>query len=177
VSEYEIARRLVNGEWVTGAVLEDSGGGGAALLLVAPVTLDDEQIKALPTTPPEIVESPGPGFAIMPLALVLVKTYAALYTNVSSTGSYMVLSDEGDNSEMGGYFVDNKLPIGINGAPITYHTGLPGDVPSGTIVPEALTEDSAIYLYVDNSGDGDFTGGDPSNTMKVVLYHMIVPLA
>lgn len=157
-----------------------AGGGGAGLLQVASVTLNDATYKALPTNAPEIVPAPGAGFAIMPMGLAISHPAIVAYTNVSTSGGYMVMSDPTDNvAEYGGYFVNNDLSIVLAGpgAVIAYHQGLPADPSGGAIPPEYLVEDSAVHLHVDNAGQGDFTGGNAANTLKITVYYVVLDVS
>src|SRR5690242_19531048 len=79
------------------------GGGGSSVVQTATKTLTDAQIKALPTTPIELVAAPGSGKVIWWSMIVLRATIAGSYTNigdrcslgVESTPSILIANDAG----------------------------------------------------------------------------------
>lgn len=68
----EIARRFINGEWKT-SPLDEDGGGGSQPVQVAKVNVDSAALLA--GTGTEIVATPGPGFALVPLAALIVSHF------------------------------------------------------------------------------------------------------
>lgn len=144
-----------------------AGGGAGGGLLSATVTLTDAQIKALPTTPVQVLAAPGAGkyYKIFG-AQIITDTSAAAYTNVSASGLITVqLSDSNQNFSCNNGILEEQDVFYGDLAPDT----------SLNVSPLSNTENNAINISSVNSG-GDYTGGNAANTLEVVVYYIIVDL-
>src|SRR5688572_11854111 len=71
-------------------------GGSEGVLLLSTVELTNAQIKALPTTPVNIVDRPGAGKLIQPLQVIMwLNTAGGAYTNLA-TEAYLTPTYEDD---------------------------------------------------------------------------------
>lgn len=148
---------------------------GYALLQKATVELTDAQIKALPTTPVQVVGAPGSGKAIVLISAVLSTVIAVDYTNFDGTFSVLRLNyGSGDAS--------------INAVAEELLTG----VGAGSVVvlgSQAYTDGSTIFASSNGPGDnlaltivaangnpsaGNFTGGNAANTLTVTVFYTTV---
>lgn len=167
-------------------------------LLVASIELTDAQIKALPTTPVEIVAAPGAGLMLLPLVAVFVCDAAAgAYTNFNVYSSadpfassvYLAwdalinFNDATGPAPLAGGFMAGaqKTVTFLTGLGSALLTGAGADVSGilgvGTGSPTTLGyENAALSVVGQNNAKGDFTGGDPANSLRVVAYYVVVPL-
>jgi hypothetical protein len=75
------------------------------------ITLTDADIKALPTTPFELVPNPGANKVIVPKDYFLIMKAAASYTNISPTTPFLAIRFTGTANEASGYLGDdNTIP-------------------------------------------------------------------
>lgn len=136
---------------------------GYALIKKATVTLTDAQIKALPTTPVQIVAAPGADkVAVVQACLLSVNTMGGAYTNFASGVMTCVMG--------GSNVVDNVSSDTLldSEQEIVWH------LPAQEWGAEAA---NAINQSIQLSGSdvaGDFTGGDPANTLTVTVFYTIV---
>lgn len=158
----------------------------AATLRLATVTIQHPDILTLPTTPVELIPAPGGGKRIIPIQWDLWADFTAgAYTNIGLPYSYL-------NSRLGGieyssYMADdptafiNEFEAFFNTASLTHAvltTWNPVDLSWGPLVyPEnaaAVLLNGALDLFVENSGAGNFTGGNVANTLKVRVLFFVV---
>lgn len=143
------------------------------------VVLTDAQIKALPSTGAELIAAQGAGKIIMPLnVIVILDAQNGTYTNVDSAAALYLAYANLSGSDLW-YLPETHL--GINwalgdgyGYPLQTWT-LP-TTPNGYYVYTADLDNQPLVLAAKNNGLGDFTDGDPSNTMTVIVYYVIVDL-
>jgi hypothetical protein len=154
--------------------------------------LTDAQIKALPTTPIDILQAPGAGKEIYPLFAIANFKCAVPYTNVV------------DSLGILGFFLQtfNIIPYGNTETFLTSGaTGrifltkkavgwvgsekevLDGNADVGNDKAlNVLGENTGLSLYIDNyTADyeddmGNFTGGDAANTIEITVVYSIVDL-
>lgn len=155
----------------------------------ASITLTDAQIKALPTTPVEVVPAKA-GFILLPLMAVLENNNIAAYTNVNATFSFlsivygndavepMTILTQSDgqggvreaNVNLGSFLGTDPLRVILT----TYGGGIVSAPQNMTIVAStypAADFESALNIYAYNMGSGNFTGGNAANTMKITLVY------
>lgn len=165
---------------------------GDDIMLVQTVTLTNDQIKALPTTPIEIVAAPGAGKYIFPMACIIETDFShGILDNVSSglsidLGSSDIVLTFGDNVVNACRAVPIALLNGIGNLknvsvcePVqpTYPR-VPAETDTWANVfgyPENdfdQIENLALKLSADNA-DGNFTGGHASNSLLVRVYYVI----
>ena len=147
------------------------------------VTLTDAQIKALPTTAIEIIPAPAAGTFIAPLAAWAYLNWAADYTNlVDAENSRVALGYAGTLISVLSPWNESELfNLLADGASHTAFTGLQGTMRDAHIYTQGAGQfqdepgvlGAALEVYGVNSG-GDFTGGDPANTLKITVWYGIV---
>lgn len=167
---------------------------GDDMLLHRRVNLTDAQIKALPSTPLELIPAPGAGYL---LRLVMACAHSDFshtdYTNINVdsyinfaydiAGSYPSLSNflVNDNglgiTELTKFLTRDftYLPYGSWGLqpdPDTNFWGImPGRLQEATL---NLLTNKAIVLHAENNGQGDYTGGHADNKLAVDIFYVII---
>ena len=170
----------------SGALTNDGAGalswaaGGAGLLLSATVTLTDAQIKALPTTPIQILASPGAGKIAWLLFSIASSTLVASYTNVHAAGVMnfsvgadiaYIPNDAGESlTRLSDLLASSKTQIAFPYLEISPNWG-----PIQTL-PDQSSADEAIFVEIDNGGSGNLTGGNAANTLKTMVFYVVVTL-
>jgi len=147
----------------------DSPGGSS--YLSSTVTLTDAQIKALPTTPVELVAAPGVGKIIS-----VLKTWYKLDT---SGGEY-TNSDGNEILEIKSPNTDPEFQFLSFGTNVSNPPNIVCE--RGSIWQ--LQELSEDFVDVENkplnissaNTAGNYTGGNAANTLKVTVYYVIVGL-
>lgn len=161
-------------------------------ICLAEKILTDAQIKALPTTPVEIVAAPGVGHAILPItSFWIIDASEGAYTNISTDGAYLTLAYTG-GVELCAYIAnDSSLSVQdfenfffsatkqiwtlTQGQGFLAFWG-PG---TGTGFSQAAgnnatgVENKALNIR-GASGGGNLTGGNAANTLKVALLYTII---
>lgn len=154
-----------------------------------PRELTDADIKALPTTPFVLVE-PTETLNYSGLPTQLQVPLFVIVRVVNSTGDYTNINAlcltninlGSDNSltfspPMGGSEIFNDLGF----ATFFSQPARTGDASGDPILPffNTLTDallDNAIVLAVNNQGDGNFTGGNAANRIRVTVLYTIIDL-
>lgn len=160
-------------------------------------TLNNVQIIALPTTPivivppTEVLEYSGtPTQVPFPtLSFFSVNTLAGLYTNVDAGGKFVFQMGSDQSADL--LSVDH----GYLGNPLTnaevrmfraQTTASLVSLPAAPADPHAHPfdgisiklsdnlEDNALVLWFNNNGDGVFTGGHASNSLKLTMFYTII---
>jgi len=143
------------------------GGGGGSSYLVASVELTDAQIKALPTTPIQLVAAQGAGKAIYILNANAVQKIVSngFYTNITAT-EFLLTTQSNDNSV---FIVDANALQEVTGT--WFCQGVVNSFSYSN-----LMDNQPVRILMDNSGGGNFTGGNAANTLKVTVYYVVVDL-
>jgi hypothetical protein len=171
-------------DWNDDHVIAD----GYTFLRKATVTLTDEQIRMLPTTPVEILPAPGVGKAIFPirgLGVMRWGTPDAAYTNISATDGYIFLKvgtlqsggvvTDGTITAMQD-FLGSDLQENFVDFPATsvYESTVYGPV-SGMHGALPALEDQPLMIEGWNDL-GPFEDGHADNTLTVTVYYVVVDL-
>lgn len=165
---------------------ETDAGENLALLEQRTVTLTDAQIKALPTTPVQIVAAPGDGRVLIFHSAVLVSNWsdANKYTNIAGSGVRELAVYYGAEFENASTKNPSVLNAFFFGVPATMARLKPYS-PSDTdlMVMSLVHVDAAesmynqpFNLYCYNGASGNFTGGDAANTLKVTVFYTVFDL-
>ncbi|HET9566213.1 MAG TPA: hypothetical protein VFP27_17355 [Mycobacterium sp.] len=147
------------------------------LLHQATVTLTDAQIKALPTTPVELIAAPGANRYLVPVVSKMQVTlnWVANYTNIAQdSGLNLILSDgaafswdvvfsEGGNEMLLAWGASITWQVNESEVLSTTGTGNNAD----TLLNGALT------LKIGPSAPSDLTGGHADNTLDVSLLYYV----
>jgi hypothetical protein len=156
------------------------GGGG---IRSTTVTLTDAQVKALPTTPVEIVPAPGSGRAILYVSgIILNDTSANEYTNIDAAAFIRCAIDNASASVV---VNGNALQLLLDDDDPHYAflpaadgvDAVSADV--GVVASDAygFTDDIdniPLSLLAGNGAAGDWTGGDAANWMRVTVFYAVV---
>lgn len=154
------------------------------------VVLTDAQIKALPSTSIVVVPAPGAGFYTVPIHCVIELNAPnnQHYTNVTdetlAQGASDIVVTWGDNwvnafravpmNYFGGFFSGKRVafcsPFTGVSVPTVAEDQLWAFVMGYTFNGQDRVENNALKVSADNSG-GNFTGGDPVNTMAVTVWY------
>lgn len=161
---------------------------GGTDVLSKTVVLTDAQIKALPSTSIEVVPAPGVGFYTVPIFCVIELKQQQFYTNVTDNSQAQGASDIvvtwGDNWVNAFRAVPMRFfSAFFNGNRVAFCDAFMG-VSDPTVVADQLwahvmsfpfngagdrVENNALKVSADNTGN--FTGGDPANTMAVTVWY------
>jgi hypothetical protein len=171
---------------------------GTTRCAVARVTLTDAQIKALPTTPIQLVAAPGSGYRIRLFGVTMrADTVAGAYTNLDATYAAIEVKYAGDGLWLVPAIVDDhsfspaleeltnflgtaadQVWDGDNSSIGVDSGGAAGalEYVIGRRIPVANVENKAIQISLDNNGSGALTGGNAANTLDVDVYYAVVAL-
>lgn len=153
-------------------------GGGDDIIVVhhQSITLTDAQIKALPTTPIELVDAPGAGVAVVALRFVQrTDAMAGAYSNVNAAALFNY-----SYGNTGNPFLD--LPAGgITANRLTDDAGIAFDMFNGWWQTVGNSWDD-VSDFVDqplrfdafNDSDGNFTGGHASNSLTLWVVYVLL---
>ena len=151
----------------------------AQMLHQATVTLTDAQIKALPTTPIEVVAAPGANKLLALIEAILLRKFAAgAYTNITDANLYLSDVDKsyiwtpataGANASTV-FGAADKFTILTPNAQGTSGGNLLATAYSGYALTEAVNK--AMYLATDVASD--FTGGHANNTLIVSVAYLVL---
>jgi hypothetical protein len=168
--------------WVTQSQVPEFG-----LIKSATVTLTDAQIKANTVTPVVIIPATETlnysGFpATVPKiisACVILDARAGAYTDISVNGGVLFLalgSDAGGPTISGSATIAGAAsiaPVGITAqAEKQMLNFIVGD---NVTLADDGTLDNGISIYMLN--DTPLSGGNPANTMKVIVYYIVVDVS
>lgn len=159
-----------------------ASSSGSSSYLVASVELTDAQIKALPTTPIEIVAAPGANKRILPImGLVYGDFSAGTYTaNADSSWEF--------NFTVPGLSASCVIPVQNylqSASKISIVFPFPAMQVTGNVTLTPLIESLGATSYLDNlslyfgdiyAGVSNYTGGNAANTLKVTVYYVVVDL-
>lgn len=158
----------------------------ASQIYRAAITLDNDQIKTLPTVPQAIVPATEvlnysglPNQLFLPVAFsVTVHISDGAYTNVDSAAKY-VLAIGSDWSING---MEADLATMAQLASTTPQIGIANSYNANTLDTKILAlhvsagglQDNALALVISNGALGNLTDGNAANTMDVSVFYIIV---
>lgn len=146
------------------------------------VVLTDAQVKSLPSSPVEIMPSPGVGKMILPVSVVVKFDNTANYTDIAPTATLGVVHyyygllaslSEGYNSGVTNLFANDADMFTVLNpqSAISSTMGMRADYN----YPEYFA-DQGLMLVLYNGFNGNLEGGDPANTLTITVYYVIVDL-
>lgn len=145
-----------------------NASGGSSLVLSETVTLTDAQIKALPTTPIQIVAAPGANKYIKYAGAVLVlDVTSGVYTNLNT--SAMNLLRTGQNPltvDFSGAYLEDDSNVWVYQDTSVNNDG----------IPVVLSELENLAIEISSQNTGNLTGGNAANTLKVTVYYVVVDI-
>lgn len=152
----------------------------------AVVTLTDAQIKALPSTPVQVIAAVT-GKILFPVAAFLRSKWTADYSNIHSQSQIQfrlggtdilnpLYQEQGSNVSA---LLAGGGPDGVNGWTAATSRSLPpGPVMGG--LAGAYDSDVAglpLSIQIENNGAGDLTGGNAANALTVVVAYLEISIA
>ena len=147
-------------------------------LLVATVTLTDAQVKALPTTPIEVLPAQGAGVLTLaadsgafPAVIALGATNVA-YTNVDANATWQFVNPQAGGGWAANYSAAQALTYGPSGGgtPVVTICSL-NTANGGSTAQNEGGEDQPVRLQLLNGALGNLTGGNAANTCQVWVYY------
>lgn len=176
-----------------------NAGGGATEVTVYQLktTLTDAQIKALPTTPVELVPAPGAGKTIMVQSVLFYRpTLVALYAGYVEYDQVCLAyaTHPSGNSAINTGFSHVVTDMTITDlrdllfqetydSPVFYDSPaqlfVDGYVPAKRLASSKTDIENKGIVYKLISGDGEpvnWTGGHASNTLEITVFYSIVDL-
>ena len=163
-------------------ISENGGSPGGSPYLVAEKILNNDEIKALPSNPIELIPAPGTGKSIKLIsAIALLNNSAGGYTGVTgaswqliATSTYAYLSGLINAADL--------LPDGIPyfaDFPVPYIEVGAGDF-AGAVLGSwdeiANIENMGVSIADDWNGVADYGGGNDANTLQVTICYIVVDL-
>jgi hypothetical protein len=172
-------------------------GRPAANISLAAKTLTDAQIKALPSTPISLISSPGAGYFISPIAVVLnMDATAGAYGNIDAAawlgvvynnaygfvgyvGNDVAITNPLIGSTAFTDFLTNGSKVSLNLAPFEVtediNQSAGGWGPMAVLQAMTSKENQPITIKVDNNGAGALTGGNSANTLAIKVLYVVLP--
>jgi len=171
------------------AMFPGLAGGSEVATYQIKTILTDDQIKALPITPVELVPAPGAGSILIYHKAVFNRPVSNVdYTGIGEDDGIDIKYDAGfsvsggfwndsnagvvqlttllTNADLYGQYITTQFPVGV----------LNNGYTDPTII--STTDASAVNKAIVLSGEGDssWTGGDADNSLEVTVFYSIVDL-
>lgn len=168
----------------------EPGGATEQTVLSRTVTLTDAQIKALPTTPVEVVPAPGAGKLLMPIFALFQMVSTTDYTNIDSTARLHV-DNEGDtsfltqllqsvNSQVSELLANSSAPDArmavLSMSQVAPASETAVSVTGTTAWWQSFVAEKRLEIAASNGSAGNFTGGNAANTLTVTVLYFVVDL-
>lgn len=149
-------------------------------LTLATATLTNAQILAAPTTPVQILPAPGAGKVIVPFQVVMYSTIVSPVTNIDGDCSMGLVYGLNWDTNSLDYMWENN-----DGTKVSDFLSASQFVFMTTVQKTALNFTNAVlpgvYQIINNGlyfnatngnfGAGNFTGGNPGNSIKVFVWY------
>lgn len=137
--------------------------------------LTNAQVKALPTTPIQVVAAPGSGLVLIPVACsVEARFQNGAYTNIDDSPRLQLKLDTSSRIEVSGYF----FPAASRWTTRQFGSISRGDMAQQAQKRLALDNDTyankSLKISMVNAALGALTAGHANNTMTVILWYYIV---
>lgn len=149
--------------------------------LTTTVTLTNAQIKTLPTTPVEIVAAPGMGKVLFPQSAFLYAYYAdpGGYDNVNASSK---IAWSGEPTDLAPAIAETRSDLLLqNGQDISTMLPFYFDITGGSPKPQGGFIDpiltGPLKILATNATDGNFTGGNADNTLRVTVVYRVIPVS
>lgn len=144
------------------------------------VQLTDAQIKALPTTPIQMLPAPGVGkmYAVV-IGVAALDVTAGTYSNIGVTSSLYIAAGAGSalsaayDENWDGALQDSSAIHIIHFAPMM---GAQAPAHSLWNADKPNYENLPLTIKSNNGASGNFTGGHAANTLRLTVYYVIVDL-
>jgi hypothetical protein len=167
---------------VIAAGATESAPGQATLPLAlrqTTVELTDTQIKALPTTPVEIVPTPGASAFLLFVSAIIGPLDGLPYDDLGVGGVFKVIYGVAGTEDASVDATSGSQQVIGDTTPAAFL-----EVPSrafyngAQIRPSASLTDQPLVLTFDNSGNGgaNLTGGDPGNLLPVTVFYAVAQI-
>jgi hypothetical protein len=165
---------------MTIAELPSNQKSGEILIKQKQLILTDAQIKALPSTPNIIIAAPGINKIILPISVVFITNIVSIYTNLNVNAAVQVSWNGSTSAGLTySYIKDSNAGMLSSTGPGFFPQvlGTVGDG-SGTNFPPAgdftSFANKSFTIEGINGVDGNWTGGNILNTLKIVLFYAIL---
>lgn len=151
------------------------------VMLSVTVTLTNAQIKALPTTPVQILAAPGASKIIFPMAAWLRANWAADYTNIDAGAIVKLLINTEILTTLNNTVISGVTQLLAGGGPDGSNVFLIGrqhinatNMFGTSGIYDSDAANKPLTIEVTNGALGAFTGGHASNTLKITVYYVVV---
>jgi len=161
--------RQVDEETIRRWISENSSPGGSSYLVRVVRDFTNDEIKALPSTPIEILPAPAAGKVILCLGGCFSGNFVTAYSNIGSLD---------DPSGITICYIKGFGPLGYERCADIFATAQTPDSFQGFDVNAAQSMTVLIDNYTPSYGVnlGNFTGGNAANTLRVTAYYIVVDL-
>lgn len=149
-------------------------GGDVGIMQTATVTLTDAQIKTLPSAPVEIVTAPGEGMLNVLLNITISTHFGVSYV-VDPLAAVVI----GSGSQSAVQIDDANYSFFSPGSDLIWSvSGYASFFSTRSIeLIETSETNNRITLFANNNGLNPFTGGDPANTLKVIVCYTVIDVS
>lgn len=147
------------------------------------------KILTLPTTTPTLIGAPGAGFVIVPMQAFFQMKWVADYTNIDATSrlqlgaavnrEMMTAFNEPTFGNITGIFAAGESSISML-IPVQEYNGAAAGAANlegfGDFANIADFNNQPLKVLMQNVAAGDFTGGDPGNSLTITVFYSVVKL-
>lgn len=157
--------------------------GAASVVLQSVVDIDNAALLASPTARPVLIPAVA-GHVILPLSIVFVTNFAAIYTNLNAgLAVYPIGNGAGQQVDLFGFQLNSDATVEERPSrwlASTTRRVVPWLPVYRTNSFNAFTFDLSDaarewILFVNNQASGNFTGGNAANVLRVALTYTLIP--